>query len=776
MNSKDAEFLKRLKATFRIEAEEHVHAISAGLIELEKGLSEEERTEIIEQIFREAHSLKGAARSVDQQEIESVCQPLEGVFSTLKRQQADPPATLYDLCHQAVDTITQWMEMEEEKPSATQRKSTKEIIEKLTALSVPGDFPKKTETTLEHSPLPQEIEKTEEPPPPPPEPPAESVHTSQTPTNAPQAFKEGKVGFTDTVRIPTARLDALLLQAEEMVSAKVAVAQRIVELQELRNMLNTWKKEGEKWNKRFLMQDLPQAQAWKEWHETHLNALDNQVGRVTQAIEQDQRVTIRMVDEQLERAKSAVMLPVALLVESFPKLVRDLAHDQKKDVALFMEGTDIELDKRILEGLKDPLVHLLRNCIDHGIERPEERKQKSKDARGKIHITFSTKGSRQVEVLVADDGAGIDIEKIRTAIHKKRPAARREQKEPDSKDPVSLIFESGISTSPFITDISGRGLGLAIVREKVEKLGGSVAVETKPESGAVFRLHLPLTLATFRGVLLRIGEYQFIAPTMQVECALNIHKEEIETVENHASIQVGGRILSLVNLSEVLGLPNHARDAKRKVVNEDSASLSALVLVSGKKRMAFLVDEILAEQQVMVKDLGKQLRHVRNIAGATVLGSGEIAPVLNVADLIESAEHMRVTAPPPSASSETEEQRGRLLVAEDSITARTLLKNVLEMAGYEVTTAVDGADAFMQVRSAAFDLVVSDVDMPRMSGFELTQKIRHEKHLSELPVILVTALDSREDREHGIDVGANAYIVKSSFEQSNLLEVIQQLL
>ncbi len=201
-----------------------------------------------------------------------------------------------------------------------------------------------------------------------------------------------------------------------------------------------------------------------------------------------------------------------------------------------------------------------------------------------------------------------------------------------------------------------------------------------------------------------------------------------------------------------------------------------MILALAEKRIAVHVDEVLAEQEVLVKGLGKQLSRVRNIAGATVLGSGQVVPVLNVSDLMKSAVRSVAAARAPAAVEKIPARTGRILVAEDSITARALLKNILQTAGYQVTTAVDGADAFTQARSGEFDLVVSDVDMPRMSGFELTTKIRGDKKLGELPVVLVTALESREDREHGIEVGANAYIVKSSFDQSNLLEVIHRLL
>ncbi|MFA6598116.1 MAG: response regulator, partial [Ignavibacteriaceae bacterium] len=344
----------------------------------------------------------------------------------------------------------------------------------------------------------------------------------------------------------------------------------------------------------------------------------------------------------------------------------------------------------------------------------------------------------------------------------------------NAQETLMLIFQSGVTTSQMITDISGRGLGLAIVREKVEKLGGSVSVESQPDIGTTFRLLLPLTLATFRGVIVRLGEHLYAVPTIHVERAVRVNREEIKTVENKETIMIDGKILTVVNLENVLGISNGNNSASNKK-NDPGEFIQLLILVHAEKRIAFIVDEILEECQILVKELGKQLNRVRNISGATVLGSGKVVPVINVSDLMKSAGKVSA-AKVITSERKTPEKIYKLLVAEDSITSRTLIKNILESAGYLVETSVDGVDAFTKALVGEFDLIVSDVDMPRMNGFELTAKIRKDKKLDELPVVLVTALESREDREHGIDVGANAYIIKSSFDQSNLLEVIQKLL
>ena len=332
-----------------------------------------------------------------------------------------------------------------------------------------------------------------------------------------------------------------------------------------------------------------------------------------------------------------------------------------------------------------------------------------------------------------------------------------------------LIFQSDVSTSPIITDLSGRGLGLAIVREKVEKLGGSITLHTKKGKGTTFRIVLPVTLSTFRGILVETAGQQYVIPTANVERVTRINPEIIKTVENKETIVLDGQAIAFVRLSDVLELQRSDEDEM------EATSLQIIVLNSREERIAFHVDQVHKEQEVLVKSLGRQLIRVRNIAGASILGTGKVVTILNVSDLVKSAIKVTV-APVIKKKKEDKVLQKSILIAEDSITSRTLLKNILTTAGYRVKTTVDGMDAFTALKSEDFDLVVSDVEMPRMNGFDLVSKIRNSKKIAEMPVILVTGLESREDRERGIDVGANAYIVKRSFDQSNLLEVIKKLI
>jgi two-component system chemotaxis sensor kinase CheA len=259
---------------------------------------------------------------------------------------------------------------------------------------------------------------------------------------------------------------------------------------------------------------------------------------------------------------------------------------------------------------------------------------------------------------------------------------------------------------------------------------------------------------------------------MHVERTVRLKRTEIKPVENRETIRLKGQAVSLARLTDVLGL------TPDKTETASSEMIQTIVLTASGTRIAFLVDEVLNEQEVLLKSLGRQLSRVRNVVGVTVIGGGKVVPILNVPDLLKSAVKFSAFSTPLAATIETKpsyERQRSVLVVEDSITTRTLLRNILGAAGYDVVTAVDGLDAFTKLRSAELDIVVSDVDMPRMNGFDLTARIRSDKRLAELPVVLVTALESGADRERGIEVGANAYLTKSNFDQSNLLEVIKRL-
>lgn len=781
MTKQEEEFLKRLRATFKVEAEEHLHAVSAGLLALEKIRAGAGQAEPIEVIFRHAHSLKGAARAVNLTEVESICQSLEGFFAAWKRRDINPAPEQFDTLHRALDLIGQAIPAADGKPAAVDKTRFPALARELDNLAA-GDL------AGDVQPADREPPPRRPPPPPPPSaspashpdplPPPEPPHAHSEAAAAPQgaAANPDRAALAPTVRMSTVKLDQLLLEAEEMLSVKLTTAHRADDLRELQPVFERWQKAWAKIQPRVReLRNAPghgEMLEFLEWNSSQLKSLEGKLYALAKAAVQDQNGIGRRVDDLLAESKKLLLLPFATLLDLFPKLIRDLSREQGKDVELVIRGGEVEMDKRILEEMKDPLIHLVRNCLDHGIEKPELRARGNKPPRATLTLAVSRLDGNQVEILVADDGAGIDPGKVKAAALKHGLISATDAGQLTDPQALALIFQSEVSTSPIITEISGRGLGLAIVREKTEKLGGRVAVETRLHAGTTFRIVLPLTLATFRGVLVRAAERIFVIPIVNVERVARIPLAAIKTVENRETILLGGRAVSLARLAGVLELPRAGTDASA------SAFLTIVVLGAADERIAFAVDEVLHEEEVLVKRLAKPLARVRNVSGATILGSGQVVPILNVSDLMKSARKTGLTPPtagPGAAATKAATRRKRILVAEDSITSRMLLKNILESAGHDVKTAVDGVEALTELRTADFDLVVSDVEMPRMNGFDLVTQIRSDRKLADKPVVLVTALASREDRERGIDVGANAYIVKSSFDQSNLLEAIHRL-
>ncbi len=766
MSTSEQEFLDELRKTFTFEAGEHLQTIASGLVEIEKKKDPAERQAVTESIYRAAHNLKGAARAVNLSGIGLVCQAMENVFSAMKKGLLTLAAEDFDILQRVGDSIVRILVSPTGEPDADSRA----LIEQLNRIAAPEKKVPPQELAEPArgaaAPLPRG---------------QDNAPSSAPSLVAPAAVATGRTA-ADTIRIATSKLDAILLQTEELISIKLSDEQHIAELTEVTAVFDSWKKKWEKGHaarriggkretdapKRLSTSRMPLLPDSSDVSFARMCDLDSRLNGLLLALRVDRRATGLLIDQLVEGAKSVLLQPFSSMLQTFPKMVRDISREQGKEVDLVLAGGEIEIDKRILERMKDPLIHLLRNAIDHGIEKPDARRARGKSSGGTIIVEVSQAEGNLVRILVSDDGAGIDAAKLRESAVTRGYLPRAAADALDDQAAMMLIFISGVSTSTLITDLSGRGLGMAIARDAVDKLGGKIAVDTSKRGGTTFRISLPLTLATFHGVLLREYGRLFAVPTASVERVLRVKLEDVRTVENRETILVDGTPLSMVRLGAVLGLAPTADGVEVRPM------LSVIILAVGEKRIAFTFDRLLYEQEILIKGLGAQLPRVRNIAGATILGSGKLVPVLNVADLLKSAVRAGQTVVAPRAA--IAPPRQTILVVEDSITSRMLLKSILSSAGFDVHTVVDGDEAWMALKERDFHAVVSDIEMPRMNGFDLTAKIRADAKLAALPVVLLTSLESRSDRERGLEVGADAYIAKSSFDQSNLLDVVRRLL
>ncbi|HNT07150.1 chemotaxis protein CheW, partial [Methanoculleus sp.] len=369
---------------------------------------------------------------------------------------------------------------------------------------------------------------------------------------------------------------------------------------------------------------------------------------------------------------------------------------------------------------------------------------------------------------VIDDGAGIDSNAIRKTAVESGVITKEEDAALTDSEAIWLIFRSGMTTSRIVTDLSGRGLGLAIVEDTVSRLGGRMTVSSAVGRGTTISFSVPVRMTTLRGLLVRSGRQVYVIPIQQVKQVLRVHPDSLTSSRGRPTIRFSGETIEVIRLTDILGIPPSGPPPA------DTRPTPLVIIAYGAGQIACTVDEVIRVQEIVVRPLGSQLRSVRRIEGAVILGDGSVALVLDPLELIQDALQADRPAPGPALPGEA---GWRILVVEDSVTSRVLLQTILEEAGHQVETAVDGIDAFARLKQHEFDMVVSDVDMPRMNGFTLTEKIRAEgRQFAGLRVALVTSLDSPEDRERGRAVGADAYIVKSNFNTEDFLETVRRLM
>ncbi|HEY1013155.1 MAG TPA: response regulator, partial [Herpetosiphonaceae bacterium] len=470
-----------------------------------------------------------------------------------------------------------------------------------------------------------------------------------------------------------------------------------------------------------------------------------------------------LVDELEAEVMATRLQPIAGLFAPIPRAVRELARELQKEVALVTEGETTEADRKLIEMLSDPLLHLVRNALDHGIEPPEEREAAGKQREATLRLCARSLGG-SVELLVSDDGRGISAEAIRqTAVRKGLIEADDAARLRDD-EALELIWQPGFSTSSFITDVSGRGVGMDVVRTAVTEVGGRIEIDTELGRGTTFIMTLPLTLLTTRVLLFEASGGMYALPSTACLAGRRVRSDEIETVEGRPTFAYDGRTIPVVALAPLLD--------QRGPLPDPSQISTILILGPAQRPLGLLVNRMIDEREAVVKSLGPILAQQRLCSGSIILPDGRLVLLLNPATVAERAREVARPAAPPAAHL----QPARLLVAEDSFTTRELLRSILQSAGYQVETAVNGRDALDKVQSNPYDLVVSDVEMPHLTGFELTRRIRGDQRLSNLPVIIITSLARESDRREGLLAGAQAYIVKSQFDQSNLLETIHQLL
>jgi two-component system chemotaxis sensor kinase CheA len=717
----------RLRALFVEELEEQVRAATEHLLALERAPSDGEQ---LRSLFRVMHTLKGAARSAGVPAVERLCHRLEAMLASARDENRALSRVELDMLFTGTDRLTA-------------------VEARLRAGATVSD---------------------------------DDVDLRRAPT--PAARGAGVVSATADQAPPAAAPDAALESAirvgQDRVDALYAISNRLlilagrVESQsaEVEAVHDTATRTSSAWRRirRALEQALPaEGQAMLR----DLATIDDSLDELRTASAhllgeslQSGRDLGRLAGEISRGVRELRMRPFADALADLPRVVRDVATATGKQAELVTFGETVQADRAVLGQLHDALIHLVRNAVDHGIELPAQRRAAGKPEAGTVRVGASLIGDRIV-VTVQDDGAGLDIGTMRREL-----TARGEVVPVDDRAVALRLFLGGVTTRATATSISGRGVGLDAVRAVAERVRGSVDVNWTRNGGTTFTLEAPLTLATVRAVIARVGATHVAIPAAFVERLLRVAPEALRSIEGRVAIETGvGEAPAMVaSLATILGPP---------LVNRppDGAWSLALLRV-GDHRAAVRVDELLEESDVVVRPIRAHGRvAVPHVSGAAMLANGTVALVLNLTAVIATALGLPAdstqlgTAPHAAAA-----PRRRVLVVDDSITTRTLESSVLEAAGYEVLTAVDGSDGWRVLQERGADLVVSDVEMPRMDGLQLCEAIRASTRFHALPVVLVTALETPEHRARGLEVGADAYLGKSSFEQEGLLTTVRDLL
>lgn len=720
------------------EARDHLNELNNYLLTLETDPTDEKA---MGSILREVHTLKGSARMIKAEDIGEIAHKIEDVLIGVRDKKLKLDKNLTDLIFTSFDSI----ELLLHTLTGDQEKAidVKALCEKLAAAR--GKPEAKPEVEPETRPKATEKIRKE---------------TKLAP-------KETKVLKEKTLRVSASKLDQLVNLAGEMVINQTRLKEREKELKDL--MVNL-RMQSRHW--RVLQAKLEQLKTSKVLH-SDIDLVDKEQAQIEEAT----RRLIRKWREDTTQMGTIItnvqgeifearMVPISTLFDTFHRLVRDLSVQFGKEIDLVIKGGDTELDKKMIEVINDPLIHLVRNAIDHGIEKPEEREKRGKNRRGTVLLSARQEGDNVV-IEVSDDGTGIDPEEVKKAAVERKLIDEREAKEMEDRQVIELLFRSGFSTRSQVTDISGRGIGMDVVKKNVEELKGMIDFKSELGKGTTVILEVPLTMAVIRVLLVKLGEHCFAIPTTTVEETLRIDAERIKTVEKKEVIILREHPLPLARLGQILRL------GEKREVKEGERTAIVVINFAG-IRIGFVVDDLVGEQQVVIKTLGSYLKKIENVAGATILGSGDVVIILNVPDLTNAARG--ISYQPVELVPKVEERPSRILVVEDALTTRELEKHILEVASYEVDVAIDGLDALEKVRRKDYDLLVVDVQMPRLDGFELTKRLKKDKRYRDVPIVIVTTMEKEEDKRKGIEVGADAYIVKSAFNQASFLDTIERLI
>jgi two-component system sensor histidine kinase and response regulator WspE len=743
---------------FRMEVDSESQTLTAGLLALER---DPKAADQLERCMRAAHSLKGAARIVGLSAGVSVTHAMEDCFVAAQQGRIALQQGHIDELLRGVDLLQQMARTTEKDMDRWETQKLAEVsafLDALNLVEVSQPPTREVGPAQAHPARPHEARPHEAKP-----------QDDGLPVTL-RGEESGDAGQGGVLRVTAENLNRLLgLAGESLVESRgfKSFANSLLRLKrgqyELQRALDRLR---EQFSQQRMSDGAQAALAEAQQH-----ALDCQQFLAQRLVEMDtfDRRAADLSHRLYDGALACHMRPFADGVQAFPRMVRDLARTLGKQLRLDIAGQDTQVDRNILEKLEAPLGHLLRNALDHGIESPEERLAAGKSAEAVLGIEARHNAGR-LQVTVADDGRGIDLERLRAAVIERKLSSAETAAKLTDVELLEFLFLPGFSMKEAVTDISGRGVGLDVVQSVLKQIRGTVRIVTRRGEGTRFQLELPLTLSVARTLLVEVGAEAYAVPLAYIRRALKLAQCDIEMLEGRAHFNLDGRSIGLVTAHQILGVvpPQAAPDLLAVLVLGDATHLYGLI-----------VDRFLGERELVVQTLDGRLGKIKDIAAGALMEDGSPALILDVEDVIRSIEKLATTGSLSGVARDALDAAGkrkRVLVVEDSFTVRELERKLLVNSGFEVEVAVDGMDGWNAARIGHFDLVITDVDMPRMDGIELITLIKKDPHLKSLPVMIVSYKDRPEDRRRGLDAGADYYLAKGSFHDETLLHAVVDLI
>ena len=710
---------------FRMEVENQAAVLTDALLALEKPSG---RKEALQRLMRAAHSIKGASRIAGRNVAVRVAHAMEEQFVTAQGGDASIGRALVDDLLKAVDLLVRISKVAEEEIESWDAGHSSEIDAFISALGQERDdaMPVATEAAA----------------------PAETKTEDRA------------------VRVRAENLSRLLgLAGESVVSSRqlTELSQRGVALRRQERQVA----EALDALREIVQRDASASAALDAVTSAHAEEREHIASHLS-VLDEFERRSADLSARIYEEVLASRMRPFSDAMVSAPRLVRDAARALGKEAHLEIAGESTPIDRDIAEKLEAPLTHLLRNAVDHGIESPEERKGKGKPAEGTIRVE-ARHAAGMLLITIADDGQGIDVEEIRRAVIRRKLIPEEAAQNLGEAELLEFLFLPAFSMRDTVTEYSGRGVGLDVVQSTVREIGGHVRIHSKRGEGTEFQLELPLTLSVIRTVIVEIGGEPYALPLSRIERVLKVDRNSIASSEGRQHVTVNDAAIGLVTGHQILGI-----EAEATAENQ----VSIVAIGDRDARYGIVVDRFLGERDLVVRQLDPHLGKIQDIAAAALLDDGSPVLIIDVDDLLRSIDNLvsggRLTH--VSAQRTDERTRKRILVIDDSLTVRELERKLLASRGYEVEVAVDGMDGWNATRAGRYDLVVTDVDMPRMDGIELVTRIKGDARLKSTPVVIVSYKDREDDRRRGLEAGADYYLTKGSFQDETLVRAVADLI